>query len=125
MKQRKCSKCRTQAKGSIFPATPGVFWRYNGYPDVCYPCNGTGFIKIYTKEEKAQMERDQAVFTEALYAVKDHALTIDDDARYLATDGLWRLKRQEPERLPKLYASLKNGRVDDVVRALIKYEQGA
>ena len=124
MEQRECTKCRAK-RDDIFPPTPGVYWRHNGYPDVCYPCNGTGFIKIYTKEEKEQMTRYQDAFNEALSAIKDHALTIGDDARYLAIEGFWRLKRQEPGRLPRLYASLNNGRVDDVVRALIQYEQAA
>ena len=123
MRQRKCTKCRTKANNlPLCPApVPGTYWKHGIYPEICYPCNGTGFINIYTKEEKAQMQKDQEAFTSALYAVKDYALTIDDDARYLATDGLWKLKKEEPHRLTKLYASIANGRIDDVVRALIAY----
>lgn len=124
MHQRKCSKCNTRCKYSSLSRDPipGVFIRQNGMPDVCYPCGGTGFIKVYTKEEKSQIEAAKKERYDALCSVKARAKEIgwypyQDSVR----DGFEKLATEEPERLPKLYASLRAGRIDDVVRALDAY----
>lgn len=113
MKQRKCAKCSNH---------PGVYLRRGMIPEDCFPCLGTGFIKVYSKEEKERMHAAQTERSNALQLVKARAkelggYNLEDRVRW----GFDKLETNEPERLPKLYASLKNGRLDDVVNALEAY----
>lgn len=92
---------------------PGRIETKRGY-DHCFRCTGT--TKVLTR-------RDQKAFdavAELTAGARDRIKKGATDATFISS-AMHMLARLEPRRVPAMYASAANGRVDAVVNALIGY----
>lgn len=109
--QRSCPDCRRH---------PGVYYLASGAPIEC--------PRYVPSLRDASRQREYADRTGALVATlraRATARGASHTARLLTAirNGLWALETREPKRLPALYASVANGRVDAVIDALVDYWQ--
>lgn len=97
----------------------GRGYRYGGAH--CFGCGGTGQVRSPADQRRAA-EREQRrnalrVELRRRSEVNGRNSQLADDV----ADGYGLLELNAPERLPALYASLANGRFDDVMTALVQY----
>lgn len=96
----------------------------SGAPVTCMGCSGIGRVPVFSKAQRAELERTAQRHMNALARIKAYAASVAsrvDNVEYLASSGFDLLQTREPHRLVKLYDSIESGRVADVVRALYDY----
>lgn len=104
----------------------GTITLASGAPATCMGCSGTGRVPVYTAAQKRENERTAQRHMNAQAQIKACARSLAervDNVEYLATSGMDHLHMHEPHRMEKLYQSVENGRVLDVVRALCTYRE--
>lgn len=112
----------------------GTWGGVGGRGGWCFRCQGAGSVTYtrYTAQEKAEFKARWDRRMAALETVKAFAARLDESLGLtsasregnhgsLSVWGFNRLADSEPERFDKMLASLDEGRVYDVVRALAEY----
>lgn len=106
----------------------GIYRRASGMDDICFPCSGTGRYTPATAEQRAAQNNWQHAWLMFTGLRRGGDVVAPEGMPFYQfrsgmLTGLESLAEQEPERLPKLYASLAAGRLQAVATALYRYSQ--
>jgi hypothetical protein len=108
----------------------GGFELANGNVVPCAGCS-RGYLIIYTAAERAALKQASSMRLKTVNIIKRRATELAKDmpgmrgALFADTvrQGFGILADEEPERLAKLYQSIENGRLDDVIHSLHSYRE--